>query len=575
MVRQHYSFEVTEHQQFFIDKIQESILTKTIDTYRLPIHNPLTLLKEFVGVSKQFSLNKIKRKEYVKTLQYEVKEVLAREQEELDFRHLSIPYIDSVFKGDDYLKAAMVARLIIGFNTNYTQKLIRSVEEKVEPESGDISYLSFSKTIEYLLIQLISDGFSSDYVQKYLSVIFRAFKDMTFSERFDKFKELFGRKSENFTVLSCVYSRSKSITAFQKVIGPKFRIVSKKDKAKLKNLKLNEDIQEYLHQKKPVLISKVECKDYYVARNVARSDLGQLVDRLSIVVPTHRFNSSSNIAIIGSKEPGRSKLYGPTFIEGSVRSIHRGSYEAYWRNLDRITTEGVLAATEVDKIKSALRYLRIGDQQTEPHVSLINYWIALESLYSVYDNSSTVIERIRTLLPAAHSSIYIQRLLANFLDDAVRLRLMDSDVEECLLDELVKATTGDSVPKLVSLRAGHIFNIVSKKKDGKAELQRHSNRLEWNLMRIYRLRNEITHAGEHSSEIRKTVSHLRYYVKFSISAISEFYSTYRLDLDGDGILTIEDALRSYSIEYSNLLTLNDEQWAKTFTHVDRSHWYLS
>src|SRR5699024_7815864 len=61
-----------------------------------------------------------------------------------------------------------------------------------------------------------------------------------------------------------------------------------------------------------------------------------------------------------------------------------------------------------DKIKSAIRYLRLGNQSTEVEHKFINYWIGLEYLFSSYQSENTI-NRIKEHFINAHSRVYVKR----------------------------------------------------------------------------------------------------------------------------------------------------------------------
>src|SRR5688500_4883435 len=59
---------LTKAQLFFIERSQELLSSESIETYRMPLHNPKTLLKELNSVIKGYNSSEIPREEYANLL---------------------------------------------------------------------------------------------------------------------------------------------------------------------------------------------------------------------------------------------------------------------------------------------------------------------------------------------------------------------------------------------------------------------------------------------------------------------------------------------------------------------------
>src|SRR5690606_27125851 len=76
--------------------------------------------------------------------------------------------------------------------------------------------------------------------------------------------------------------------------------------------------------------------------------------------------------------------------------------------LPAILSKTGISAESKEKIKSAIRYLRLGNQSTEVEHKFINYWIGLEYLFSNYESQNTII-RIKEHFINAHTLAYVKR----------------------------------------------------------------------------------------------------------------------------------------------------------------------
>lgn len=78
---------------------------------------------------------------------------------------------------------------------------------------------------------------------------------------------------------------------------------------------------------------------------------------------------------------------------------------------------------------------------------------------------------------------------------------------------------------LQSYRAWKILNHRIRKRDGvKNYLSLHQQHLEWHLIRVYRVRNEIVHEAKYSFQNQTLASNLRYYLAFTLSVILDHFS---------------------------------------------------
>jgi hypothetical protein len=66
-------------EMFFVEKSMELLHRETIDTNRLRINNPLTVIKELVQVCEDLKDNKLKNTDYAKSLFGEAFMILSKE----------------------------------------------------------------------------------------------------------------------------------------------------------------------------------------------------------------------------------------------------------------------------------------------------------------------------------------------------------------------------------------------------------------------------------------------------------------------------------------------------------------
>jgi hypothetical protein len=104
-----------------------------------------------------------------------------------------------------------------------------------------------------------------------------------------------------------------------------------------------------------------------------------------------------------------------------------------------------------------------------------------------------------------------------------------------------------------------IFSLQERFGDAQAikkELERHQKNLERNIIRIYRLRNEIVHSAAKEKNIQEITAHLRYYVTFVINGFIDFALTCSPEINRDGKISLDDYYTLTSMQLDNLLIGN-------------------
>lgn len=201
------------------------------------------------------------------------------------------------------------------------------------------------------------------------------------------------------------------------------------------------------------------------------------------------------------------------------------------------------------KLKSAIRYLRLGNDALELEQKFISYWSGLESLFSNYNPDENNFARLSTIFPICHKIWYLKRNLIEFDRDIKRLGVTNvisnfsntniSYLSKCeVYDEIITKFKTDK--PLLAFRALSLKLIVENDKDRMKILENHSQNLQWNIARAYRIRNEIIHDAVINSEIVHITSHLKYYLIFILNSLLDFLSSSPIDINKDNKIDLDD-----------------------------------
>ncbi len=221
------------------------------------------------------------------------------------------------------------------------------------------------------------------------------------------------------------------------------------------------------------------------------------------------------------------------------------------------------------QLSAASQYHRLALQATSDEARLLNLWIALEALCQGEDGS--IIERICRLISPCVSLENVQKNLTS-LAQYVRFLWTDKDINEFL--ELFPSSSHDrletadmanllllpkdheDINKFYALCARHplimhrVFRIRSITFEKPAAIANNleftRQNVEWQLKRIYRVRNSIVHTGSADLLLPQLLQHLHCYL---IKAIKSILT----ELDRNPTWGIRDALEHRRLLFEHVV----------------------
>ena len=176
-----------------------------------------------------------------------------------------------------------------------------------------------------------------------------------------------------------------------------------------------------------------------------------------------------------------------------------------------------------DRLMASLRHLRIGDGQTDIDQQFVNYWIALEFIFSSSSKNDNTYQRIKDHLVSILSTCYLKRNLLYIKNWLVKTNLIlegDDIVATINNDGFVNDLENILLKYRMKKLKSHIINRDSIKK----YVDLHKSNLLQHLSRIYRLRNELVHEAAIKQDIVNVTSNLRFYLVFVINQMVGFFS---------------------------------------------------
>jgi hypothetical protein len=154
------------------------------------------------------------------------------------------------------------------------------------------------------------------------------------------------------------------------------------------------------------------------------------------------------------------------------------TYQDNYKQLD----EGSVAK---EKIRSAIRFYKLGNESIEMEHKILNYWIGFEQLFAAVDSEEDSIKRIKSFFIAMNGALYMQsrlQYLIRSIEKRCDTRIKPADLAGPV--DLVKGNT------LLSKRLIYYKSWFADRKQIKTLLMKHVSKLEQHITRIYRMLKE-------------------------------------------------------------------------------------
>jgi len=562
--------QITPAEKFFIEKSVELLSEETIDTYRLRLHNPKTILNELKYLIKSFFDHNISE-DYAKACIEEAKDLLNHDKE-LRFSTIDRNYILALF-GDKNLNRIFYAiNILLSENRDYLEQLFEAIETEINKLNGHekvypLHFKRLNYLIAFLYVELRTKGFNKKYLHRTIRAIFSGNSPSdNFIAKFNIVKAISKRPLELFTVYFVIETENHNLRYVNN--NPIKLTHNKKSHLIRYSTSLgNEAFKEFISvgDNSHIYSTEITTTDYYSASIEGRKIIQQCLDFCFLGGEKDEIIVNQNCFVMGSIDPSKSKAQNLNYIlDGDIRGSYR-TFKIFTEKFSTLSTNNIQDAA-IDKIRSGLRYLRLGNQKTlSPEQKLINYWIAIEYMFSSYDGSANKITRLKEFFKKIHAYSYTRKLFKD-LHHSIKNMGLDNRISQYNVDDLTYLTLESTENELFAvineypLLNYRIASLNERFKEAKAlgtELKRHMNNLERNIMRMYRVRNQIVHnaiSDVSKDDIFELTAHLKYYVTFVINGLLDFLLEYPIDTNDDKSIGIDDYFNIMALKIDGLIS---------------------
>jgi hypothetical protein len=567
MQKYNLSYPVTPVQRFFIDRCIELLYVNSLDTYRLRLHNPLTLLRELISVGKLTADGLLTNKVYLKEVSEELRLTLSDGNHGFNFTKFNEDYfINQILTKKENPKLLLQgARILLAENADYLPRLfarvmsLTSAYETFLSEGGVLNQKAYGECLRelntllnHLHVELLQKGFSKKYLYDFFQIFFvrRTDEHLGFHERINIYGELMEKVPEKFDLVYSLVGTSFHFDAFSRIDGS-YQTVDRRFKKSLESV-VSQKVTDFLSLNEGTLIRfPVRAHDHYKAVELSMEKISKDLDVYHMGFTKGQVQIAKNCAIIGEIDKSKANVSPVNFqIDGYIRS-NSTVFELLLNKIKRAEANGV-DERSYDKLLSAIRYFRTGSEAAELETKFLNYWIGLEYVFTSGGDSDPI-SNMREYFPVCHSNVYVKRALLDF-HKSLKRQGIDAELEDYddNLDYLTKFNTyktiiEHSAAELPKFRAVQFQEWTSDPSRIQRALDKHKENLKLNLTRLYRIRNEIVHNAAIKKGILVNIAHLRYYFTFILNSILDFMSEQQVDLNNDGKVTLDDYFISQNI----------------------------
>ncbi len=547
---------------FLLERLIELFHKDTLDSYRVRIHNSNSLLKELKTLILGFTQNRVQRFETVKLCAEELMSALNTD-DYLDWdnysKELFLEDINKLLKLNDkesfnwheyiFLLEKFIQKNKDTYITTLFQKLEENVFDDIDfPEDQFVPIIGKIDQIATLLAsELINIGYSKSYL---FYVIDNFIKKQTFNEfrnNFIKFREsILHRNCIDFCIVYKIFLRNEKnsvsfVDAFVDEIPAAF---------------LSENLKSrYIKFYKPEKMAKLICftvsaLDNYSAIKQSKAKLSELFDKIHIGYNNLEVNLHSHALVINTAEPEKVNLLSTNYSFDGIFESNEDLYNKYNVILDEIKNNTKIEPDVKDRINSALRYLRLGNKTVEIEQRFIDYWIALEFLFSSPIKEQNTYGRLKENMINILACGYIKRNMMFLNQQLIKEDLInESQLFGLLSDaELDKIRDSTNISPLLRYRFQRTrSNILSKSDKRRKYISTHRTNLNQNISRIYHLRNELIHEAALKQDIENITSNLRYYLVFVLNQMLVYFSNLSIITNEQKIYSMDDLFYEFKV----------------------------
>ncbi|SDJ73461.1 hypothetical protein [Salimicrobium halophilum] len=531
---------LTNSQKFFIEAWIELTDFNTNESYRPRVMNLKKILNELYTYLSGVLEGQDRFKIYVEEITNEALEILEKEKILLENEPVLLLELQDVLrklkgiknrKSSEVYKAreqlVILKKIIYKLEPQYREKLISRLKETINEGNNNRLVLQLTSMF---LTDLIADGHSMKhlYFCKRALIEWKEVRpDSDFESRFTRMLENL-ESEKQWTVYFKIYSNEPFDIEFPNYGMVKFYNALRFFGAQ-QDLTVPDDFTEETPEVRYASV-KVTATNPHGATLIGRDIIENLLDTIVYTIVNQHLEIYHKVFI-----PNDGGLN-----ESSLRQLHqvntntRFSFEeiiSFFENVENSNFNN----ESIERLKAALRFYRMSITTNTEHVAFINSWTSIEYLITG-NNSNINQDDVRNII----STILSLRYVTDLIND-LKLNLFNLEIKhpygECweeidesefiknLRDSEFKDELSETLEdnELLKHRTMELAENISSNEKMLAHIEKHKQRIEWHISRLYRTRNVIAHEAS-DVDVTLILPHIQLYNFLIIETALNFIS---------------------------------------------------
>ena len=338
------------------------------------------------------------------------------------------------------------------------------------------------------------------------------------------------------------------------------------------------DISQLIKAEKKYFRITVDAKDIYSASHIAISQLATVLNLASFYNLVDAWDLKSVVIVTINMNNSYHRSFTAESLYATYDYLDSSGH--VFESTRKIFADGTKRSI-CDRLQGAFSYTNISRSSLFQEEKYMNLWVALESLArtNMYSN---IISNVKETVPAAICIRYIYRIVRNFAEDCKRCRValkfdsisvdLQQPKKQKMVEEIISIFQDSdlftqmvdkcSVNTLLKHRCGNVHKLLTDIDFAFSKIENHYNRINWQIQRLYRIRNEIAHAAlRESTSLIVYIEHLNDYLSTYIAEIVTYITDKRLN-------TFEEALCYIRDNYDVFVALYKENKQKDTLETD-------
>ena len=510
----------------------------SIDSYRVRCHNALSLIKELREVTDgwvkgniiDFARVCLCAKETIEAIKDDTaidysfygKDLIVKDLEELESSNKD--------KNHDICNRVVYTldRCIEVNRNTYIDTLYNSInsildsDEVIKDEDFKPVSDNLNRLVTALACALINEGYSQRHLYNQSVALLNNLG--TFEEAFKRFKIEHNHNVNEkhydvfFKILGGVNKRLLTIPDFLDSIPGE--IIGDAPSSGLKSFVNTSGNWIFYH-------CDVDAHDSVMAINYAKDKMDSVIDKAVLGYSMIDVKLHQSVLVLVTDGGGTYSLLRSSRVLDTSYADDANIASRIDGKLEQIMKNGCISQDVKDRLRSALRHLRMGNSETDAGQQLVNYWVALEFLFSSPRSSDSTITRLEKNLTNILACGYVRRRVEYLNDKMIKNKTLPNGDKWWLRDE--KGIDSLAKGQKSLLMRYHILEMKShlcgNSEKVKGFINSHRNHLIWQIYRTYRYRNQLIHEAAILPGLDNVIRYLHYYLIYMLNQMIGYFTS--------------------------------------------------